>query len=68
MTGQLPLPSAKESEVADAIDALPESLRGIVDALKLERDVYKGMLVEIAKHSVCCDARHQADKALKMFY
>jgi hypothetical protein len=37
---------------------------GIIRKLAFERDRLKEALVEISRHSVCCDARHLAEKAL----
>lgn len=64
---QLRIPATHEN-VADAILDAPRGL--ISDTLRklaFERDLLREALRNIAGHSVCCDARHIADRALAGF-
>lgn len=60
---------ATEIEVAELLGAMkdagfPNQFRDTARRLAFERDRLKDGLREIATHSVCCDARHCADRVL----
>lgn len=60
---------ATEIEVAELLDAMkeirvPKELLMTARRLAFERDRLRDGLREIAQHSVCCDARHIADRVL----
>lgn len=61
------LPS--EIEVADAIyvaNSVPElkSVASVLRRLAYQRDRFQSCLRKVASHSVCCDARHMAERVL----
>jgi hypothetical protein len=60
---------ATEIEVAELLSAMkdigvPSGMLMTVRRLAFERDRLRDGLREIAQHSVCCDARHTADRVL----
>jgi hypothetical protein len=60
---------ATEIEVAELLSAMkdigvPSGMLMTARRLAFERDRLRDGLREIAQHSVCCDARHTADRVL----
>lgn len=61
--------SLSEIEIAELSQACHEVLTQhgmlLLRRLLFQFDRYKSALQEISYHSVCCDARHVSDRALK---
>ncbi len=57
---------ATEPEIADSLTQLPAGSLShwTIRKLALERHLLREGLKEIASHSVCCDARHAAERLL----
>lgn len=54
-----------ELQIAFAIKEAEPVIALIIRRLAFQRDRYQSCLQQISEHSVCCDARHMADEALK---
>lgn len=55
---------ATEQQIAESISVSDPDTADIIRRLAYERDRLREGLLHIAGHSVCCDARHCADRVL----